>query len=151
MSSFMDLATAPFQQMVSLYAANHSTAVWDPSTCPRSSSCSIPNRLPSWSEVVVRGRNRDSGRTASPPRLSLSNHYMALVADTPALPAAEPAAPACPDMDPLKIGPADTAKLQPTVPSTVSCSISRPSRQRLLREAVFRHSRGNGESLSSRG
>ncbi|KAG7261075.1 hypothetical protein CRUP_037321 [Coryphaenoides rupestris] len=61
------------------------TAVWDPSTCPRPSSCSTPNRLSSWSEVVVRGHKRDSGPDGAVPlpRLSLSNQYAALSADTP--------------------------------------------------------------------
>uniref|UniRef100_A0A3Q1GLT4 SGNH hydrolase-type esterase domain-containing protein n=1 Tax=Acanthochromis polyacanthus TaxID=80966 RepID=A0A3Q1GLT4_9TELE len=59
-----------------LSAALQDTAPWDPS-CPRRSSCSTPNRQRSWTEVVIRGKQKTPVRAISPP-LSLSNRFMAL-------------------------------------------------------------------------
>ncbi|KAL7392221.1 hypothetical protein ABVT39_021382 [Epinephelus coioides] len=61
------------------------TAPWDPSTCPWPSSCSTPNHQSSWAEVVIRGRKTAVEGTASPPRLSLSNHFAFLSGDNPTL------------------------------------------------------------------
>uniref|UniRef100_A0AAQ5XKU6 Uncharacterized protein n=1 Tax=Amphiprion ocellaris TaxID=80972 RepID=A0AAQ5XKU6_AMPOC len=63
-------------RIASLSAAFQDTAPWDPS-CPRPSSCSTPNRQRSWTEVVIRGRQKTPVRAVSPP-LSLSNRFMAL-------------------------------------------------------------------------
>ena len=85
LASFIDLAADQNQRIASLNAANQDTISWDSSAHPRPSSYSTPDHHPSWTEVVVRGRKRGPV-TASPPRLSLSNHYAALPGDTPAPP-----------------------------------------------------------------
>lgn len=72
----MEVAHEQSMRIASLSAAFQDTAPWDPS-CPRPSSCSTPNRQRSWTEVVIRGRQRTPVRAVSPP-LSLSNRFMAL-------------------------------------------------------------------------
>lgn len=75
----MEVAHGQSQRIASLTAAIQDTALWDPSTCPRPSSCSTPNIHSSWDEVEVHGQKRDSEKTI--PRLNLSNRYAALSAD----------------------------------------------------------------------
>eukprot|EP00064_Thunnus_orientalis_P001418 superscaffoldBa00000096_g1421 len=127
----------------------------DPSTCPRLSSCSTPNHQSSWSEVVVRGCRGYSDGAASPPRLSLSKHYVPLPNDTPVHPADAPVVPTHPDLDPpLKTAPAHTAA-SPVVTNSVgvacqstvkpnpwpsSCLMTSSSRRKFLKEAVIRYS-----------
>lgn len=89
LSSFMEVASGQAKRIASLTAevvsgkakgiasrtaAIQDTALWDPSTCPRPSSCSTPNHRSSWAEVVVHGRRGDSeAKATSPPPLCLSN------------------------------------------------------------------------------
>ncbi|CAL8378187.1 unnamed protein product [Boreogadus saida] len=79
LASVMDLAADQSKQIASLSAAFQDTVVWDPltSTCHRPSSCSTPNRQPSWTEVVVRGCKSGPDGAPTPP-LVLSNQYAAL-------------------------------------------------------------------------
>ncbi|CAL8234635.1 unnamed protein product [Arctogadus glacialis] len=69
LASFMDLAADQKKQIASLSAAFQDTVVWDPltSTCHRPSSCSTPNRHPSWTEVVIRGRKSGPDGASPPP------------------------------------------------------------------------------------
>ncbi|CAL8292582.1 unnamed protein product [Arctogadus glacialis] len=135
LASFIDLAADQNQRIASLSAANQDTVSWDSSAHPRPSSYSTPDHHPSWTEVVVRGRKRGPVR-ASPPRLSLSNHYAALPGDTPA-------------------PPVDASTLQPQVANSAgeTCHTdvgttlrSEPrtetsaSRRRIVKEAVLRRS-----------
>ncbi|CAL8352141.1 unnamed protein product [Boreogadus saida] len=135
LASFIDLAADQNQRIASLNAANQDTVSWDSSAHPRPSSYSTPDHHPSWTEVVVRGRKRDPVR-ASPPRLSLSNHYAALPGDTPA-------------------PPADASTLQPQVANSAGetcytdvgpplrsepCTETSASRRRIVKEAVLRRS-----------
>ncbi|CAL8349963.1 unnamed protein product [Boreogadus saida] len=135
LASFIDLAADQNQRIASLNAANQDTVSWDSSAHPRPSSYSTPDHHPSWTEVVVRGRKRDPVR-ASPPRLSLSNHYAALPGDTPA-------------------PPADASTLQPQVANSAGetcytdvgpplrsepCMETSASRRRIVKEAVLRRS-----------
>uniref|UniRef100_A0AAQ5ZE09 SGNH hydrolase-type esterase domain-containing protein n=1 Tax=Amphiprion ocellaris TaxID=80972 RepID=A0AAQ5ZE09_AMPOC len=72
----MEVTHEQSMRIASLSAAFQDTAPWDPS-CPRPSSCSTPNRQRSWTEVVIRGRQKTPVKAVSPP-LSLSNRFMAL-------------------------------------------------------------------------
>ena len=137
LASVMDLAADQSKQIASLSAAFQDTVVWDPltSTCHRPSPCSTPNRQPSWTEVVIRGR-KSGPDGASPPALGLSNQYAALSGDSPAPSADAPAVPARSKADRSQSStPADTAALQPLVANNAA-----GSRHRILREAVLRHS-----------
>eukprot|EP00064_Thunnus_orientalis_P001318 superscaffoldBa00000090_g1321 len=118
--SFTDVATGQSKQIANLSAAIQDTVLWDPSTCTRPSSSSTRNHHSSWAKVVACGRKRSSDRAASPPRLTLSNHYTILSDDFPA-PADAPAAPTDPsgsDGSP-KVAPDDTASSSPPVASSV--------------------------------
>ncbi|CAL8270215.1 unnamed protein product [Arctogadus glacialis] len=142
LASVMDLAADQNKQIASLSAAFQDTVVWDPltSTCHRPSSCSTPNRQPSWTEVVIRGRKSGPDR-APPPPLGLSNQYAALSGDNPAPSADAPAVPARSKADCSQSStPADTAALQPLVSNNAA-----GSRHRILREAVLRRSGGRPE------
>eukprot|EP00064_Thunnus_orientalis_P009084 superscaffoldBa00001133_g9107 len=114
----MDVTTGQSKQIANLSAAIQDTVLWDPSTCPWPSSSSTPNHHSSWAEVA-HGRKRFSDKAASPPRLTLSNHYAILLDDILA-PADAPAAPTDPSTDPsLKTAPGDTAPSSPPVASSV--------------------------------
>uniref|UniRef100_A0AAQ5WZ13 SGNH hydrolase-type esterase domain-containing protein n=1 Tax=Amphiprion ocellaris TaxID=80972 RepID=A0AAQ5WZ13_AMPOC len=76
LARYMEVAHEQSMRIASLSVAFQDTAPWDPS-CPRPSSCSTPNRQRSWTEVVIRGRQKTPVRAVSPP-LSLSNRFMAL-------------------------------------------------------------------------
>ncbi|CAL8372906.1 unnamed protein product [Arctogadus glacialis] len=135
LASFIDLAADQNQRIASLNAANQDTVSWDSSAHPRPSSYSTPDHHPSWTEVVVRGRKRGPVR-ASPPRLSLSNHYAALPGDTPAPPV---------DASTLQPQVANSAgetchtDVGPTLRSEPRTETS-ASRRRIVKEAVLRRS-----------
>ncbi|CAL8402569.1 unnamed protein product [Gadus morhua 'NCC'] len=135
LASFIDLAADQNQRIASLNAANQDTISWDSSAHPRPSSYSTPDHHPSWTEVVVRGRKRGPV-TASPPRLSLSNHYAALPGDTPAPPV---------DASTLQPQVANSAgetchtDVGPTLRSEPRTETS-ASRRRIVKEAVLRRS-----------
>ena len=135
LASFIDLAADQNQRIASLNAANQDNISWDSSAHPRPSSYSTPDHHPSWTEVVVRGRKRGPV-TASPPRLSLSNHYAALPGDTPAPPV---------DASTLQPQVANSAgetchtDVGPTLRSEPRTETS-ASRRRIVKEAVLRRS-----------
>ena len=135
LASVMDLAADQSKQIASLSAAFQDTVVWDPltSTCHRPSSCSTPNRQPSWTEVVIRGCKSGPEGAPTPP-LGLSNRYAALSGDSPAPSADAPAVPARSKADRSQSS-TPAAALQPLVANNAA-----GSRHRILREAVLRHS-----------
>ncbi|CAL8338325.1 unnamed protein product [Boreogadus saida] len=134
LASVMDLAADQSKQIASLSAAFQDTVVWDPltSTCHRPSSCSTPNRQPSWTEVVIRGCKSGPDGAPTPP-LVLSNQYAALSGDSPAPSADAPAVPARSKVD--RSQSSTPAALQPLVANNAA-----GSRHRILREAVLRRS-----------
>ncbi|CAL8387984.1 unnamed protein product [Boreogadus saida] len=71
LASVMDLAADQHKQIASLSAAFQDTVVWDPltSTCHRPSSCSTPNRQPSWTEVLAPKRTVPKVRHLQTPLL----------------------------------------------------------------------------------
>ncbi|CAL8264841.1 unnamed protein product [Gadus morhua 'NCC'] len=86
-------------------------------------------------KVVVRGRKRDPVR-ASPPRLSLSNHYAALPGDTPAPPVD---APTLQPQVANSAGETCNTDVGPTLRSEPRTETS-ASRRRIVKEAVLRRS-----------
>ncbi|KAL7390654.1 hypothetical protein ABVT39_025097 [Epinephelus coioides] len=80
LTALQEVAHEQLLQITSLTAALQDTVHWDPSAWPPLSSSSTPSRRWSWVEVVGRGK-RGPGCAASPPRLSLSNHYSTLASD----------------------------------------------------------------------
>ncbi|KAK7878736.1 hypothetical protein WMY93_030975 [Mugilogobius chulae] len=123
---FMDIAAKQSQQISSL-SALQDTAVWDPLSCPRPSSCSTPvNR--SWAEVVARGKKRTSAKT-----ISLSNRFAALSEN----PAPEPESR---NSSASKQKQRDTARV----------ASASSSRRRLLKEAVYRRSVGSSRPDTAR-
>ncbi|XP_054864080.1 uncharacterized protein LOC129348233 [Amphiprion ocellaris] len=151
----MEVTHEQSMRIASLSAAFQDTAPWDPS-CPRPSSCSTPNRQRSWTEVVIRGRQKTPVRAVSPP-LSLSNRFMALsqIEERPAVFSA-PAANGVPAAS-CSNGPAAPPPLLDTETAAHSAGSASPpvavpyqqlssrastsaSRRRLLEEAVRRRS-----------
>uniref|UniRef100_A0A8C5CP56 SGNH hydrolase-type esterase domain-containing protein n=1 Tax=Gadus morhua TaxID=8049 RepID=A0A8C5CP56_GADMO len=116
-------------------AANQDTVSWNSSAHPLPSSYSTLDHHPSWTEVVVRGRKRDPVR-ASPPRLSLSNHYAALPGDTPAPPVD---APTLQPQVANSAGETCNTDVDPTLRSEPRTETS-ASRRRIVKEAVLRRS-----------
>ncbi|KAK7885906.1 hypothetical protein WMY93_025527 [Mugilogobius chulae] len=123
---FMDIAAKQSQQLSSL-SALQDTAVWDPLSCPRPSSCSTPVQR-SWAEVVARGKNRPSGET-----MSLSNRFVALSED----PVPEPG-----------VRSTGVGKQKQRDAARVASASS--SRRRLLKEAVYRRSGGSSRPDTTR-
>ena len=131
----IDLAADQNQRIASINAANQDTVSWDSSAHPLPSSYSTLDHHPSWTEVVVRGRKRDPVR-ASPPRLSLSNHYAALPGDTPAPPVD---APTLQPQVANSAGETCNTDVGPTLRSEPRTETS-ASRRRIVKEAVLRRS-----------
>lgn len=114
----MDVAVGQSERITFLCAAIQDTALWDPSTGPRPSSCSTPNHQSSGAEVVVWGREKDRHW---PSRLSLSNHYTGLSDEPLAHPADAPAVPTCPNLDlTQKIVSVNTVAFLPLVASGIA-------------------------------
>ena len=96
LNHFMDIAQKQSQQISFMNAALDDTAVWDPLTCPRPSSCSTPTPAPvngtSWVDVVVRGNHRRTPEEPAAPGPVLSNRFAALTyggaTETPTAPPA---------------------------------------------------------------
>ena len=135
LASFIDLAADQNQRIASINAANQDTVSWNSSAHPLPSSYSTLDHHPSWTEVVVRGRKRDPVR-ASPPRLSLSNHYAALPGDTPAPPVD---APTLQPQVANSAGETCNTDVGPTLRSEPRTETS-ASRRRIVKEAVLRRS-----------
>ncbi|CAJ1055557.1 Borealin%2C partial [Xyrichtys novacula] len=89
-----------------------------------------------WLEVAQRGRRTTAAeRVPSPPRLSLSNHFLALRDEAPAVPVGAPAPPLLTVPAPAEAAPRmSNSDLAPRPSSTGIL------RRRLLKEAVSRHS-----------
>ena len=151
----MKVESEQSKQITSLNATIQDTVKWDPAANLRLSSCSTPKHQESWAKLVVGGRNR-AARSASPPHLDLSNHYMVLSDDATAYPGdlvVTLAAPTCPVLDRLpSTTPAGTVtspqenSVQPGGTSTVrldqqSLTKARSSsRCKMLRDSVLRQS-----------
>ncbi|KAL7407287.1 hypothetical protein ABVT39_006245 [Epinephelus coioides] len=145
LASCLDMAHEQSLRIVSLTTALQDTAPWDPSTCPRPSSCSTPHHQSSWAEVAVRGRKTAVEGTASPPRLSLSNRFAVLSGDDPALsrrdldpsPSTASSPPAAGDVWPVALCSTKGPHRQLSSQATTSASW-----RKILKEAVLRRSAG---------